>query len=85
MELICSRQTIISPQLEGDPDYYAWAYATQEPQTSEVVETPQTADQAISDYNSGKAITITAELKLAYPDSPTIQNAPIGSTIKKAQ
>lgn len=84
-DLLKADDYIAAVTLEGDPDYYAWAYATQEPQTSEVVETPQTADQAISDYNSGKAITITAELKLAYPDSPTIQNAPIGSTIKKAQ
>ena len=39
----------------------------------------------LSAYNDGETITVTQALKDAYPNSPSLQNAPVGGALKKLQ
>jgi len=50
---------------------------------------PSTVEKSPADlftaYSNGETITVTQALKDAYPNSPTLQNAPVGGALKKLQ
>ena len=63
--------------VDGTTTLYEWANDVSD------VSPQQSSADIIEAYQQGKEITVTQELKDAYPDSPEVQNASIGAKLKK--